>query len=296
MTKGVPKRHHYVPVFYLKKWLTSDGKLVEFSRPYRDVIERRKYPRATGFVDGLYLIDNLPDHLQAWVEQVFLQKVDSDAARARDALLVRGVRSLTRLEKSNWIRFLLSLLHRRPEKIGYLHQLWAAKIEEIDRDLRENWLLRRRPQDPMTYDEMKTTTDPYGSAKMLAQLLANVMDSKFLGDHIINMIWCVVRWKTGHPLLTSDRPLVTTNGFAQEDAHCAIALDTRTLFLAANNQRTLLGMTQMKKRLAEVYNDRVVAAAHLYAYSRDKGLHSFVANRFQRDLELLRWDLKESGR
>src|SRR5580704_19752927 len=61
--KGQRKKHHYIPVFYLKKWTAQDGRLWEFSRPYKTpegqpkpdiksipVKARHTYPDATGFI------------------------------------------------------------------------------------------------------------------------------------------------------------------------------------------------------------------------------------------------------
>ena len=31
------EKHHYLPVFYLKQWAGKDGRLCEFSRPYKNV-------------------------------------------------------------------------------------------------------------------------------------------------------------------------------------------------------------------------------------------------------------------
>jgi hypothetical protein len=33
-----PRDHHFVPVFYLQQWANQDGKLIEYSRPYRNKI------------------------------------------------------------------------------------------------------------------------------------------------------------------------------------------------------------------------------------------------------------------
>src|SRR4051812_2375670 len=33
-----PKKHHFSPVFYLKGWCGTDSKLVQYSRPFRQVV------------------------------------------------------------------------------------------------------------------------------------------------------------------------------------------------------------------------------------------------------------------
>jgi hypothetical protein len=36
-TAGEGDKHHYVPVFYTKEWAGLDGRVCEYSRPFREV-------------------------------------------------------------------------------------------------------------------------------------------------------------------------------------------------------------------------------------------------------------------
>jgi hypothetical protein len=53
---SVPKKdklgdkHHYIPKFYLKQWAVLDGKLCEFRKPYKTVVDRMTDPDGTGYV------------------------------------------------------------------------------------------------------------------------------------------------------------------------------------------------------------------------------------------------------
>jgi Protein of unknown function (DUF4238) len=53
-------RHHYIPVFYLKRWRRDDRKIYEFSRRYELIHTKRIYPVQTGFVDRLYEMKGVP--------------------------------------------------------------------------------------------------------------------------------------------------------------------------------------------------------------------------------------------
>lgn len=46
MHDNKPKKHHYILVFYLKRWVTADDRICEFSRPYLKVVPRRTHPGA----------------------------------------------------------------------------------------------------------------------------------------------------------------------------------------------------------------------------------------------------------
>jgi hypothetical protein len=69
---GDPKKHHFSPVFYLRGWCdNTTGKLIQYSRPYREVIAEPRFTE-TGFKPFLYTMEGLPDepahatHMATW--------------------------------------------------------------------------------------------------------------------------------------------------------------------------------------------------------------------------------------
>jgi hypothetical protein len=97
-----PTRHHYIPVFYLKRWTGPDGRLCEYSRPYKETKAKRKHPAATAYVEGLYTVSGLPPERTQFVEKQFMQMVDSGAAEALTAMLKRTAPAGN--EEPDWIR------------------------------------------------------------------------------------------------------------------------------------------------------------------------------------------------
>ncbi len=74
---------------------------------------------------------------------------------------------------------------------------------------------------------------------MSALALQTIIDSPQMGGHLNNMRWCVVTFKNEkHTLLTSDRPLIMTNGLIGKDDHLALQIGPRMLFVAINNIET----------------------------------------------------------
>ena len=53
------QKHHYIPVFYLKQWMGPKNTVCEYSRPYDKVKTRSAHPDGTGYVRGLYAIDDV---------------------------------------------------------------------------------------------------------------------------------------------------------------------------------------------------------------------------------------------
>src|SRR4051812_3536649 len=131
-----PNRHHYIPVFYLRQWTGDDGRLCQYSTPQRPparkvVKAKRKFPAATGYIDGLYTIPGLaPDEAQ-FVEAQFMKMVDDWAAKALQTLLQPHprTRDLPRREHVGWARFVYSLILRNPE------QLQRMRAEAVTRGI-----------------------------------------------------------------------------------------------------------------------------------------------------------------
>jgi hypothetical protein len=200
-----PTRHHYIPVFYLKQWCGTDGGLCEFSRPYKETKAKRKAPKATGYMERLYTVPSLPEEDQQFVEKRFLQQVDSQAAEFLRFILSspRTFMDIGIERKIAWSRFLYSLMVRTPQVLEYMQR--------------------------------KIDTDPDHPHVSLAapELLPGLMNSKKMIPVIANMSWSAAYLdSTRFPMLTSDRPLIMTNGLAKSDAHMAIPLTPRVLFLA----------------------------------------------------------------
>jgi hypothetical protein len=87
----VPKelKHHYIPVFYLKRWAVNRGRLIEYGRQgkHKFVTARPTSPKGTGYVRGLNTIPDAPPEVSEWLEAAFLAMVDDWAARALAAFV-----------------------------------------------------------------------------------------------------------------------------------------------------------------------------------------------------------------
>lgn len=102
-------KHHYIPVFYLKRW-TTNGLLVEFSKPYGLVKPIRRSPAGTGWVEKLYEMHGYPDELAQQIEDRFFKPVDSLAAQTLLEMETQGNRvRWNPSTRSAWSRFLVSL-------------------------------------------------------------------------------------------------------------------------------------------------------------------------------------------
>ena len=78
---SIPRKHHFIPVFYLKQWATG-GKLIEYAKKRGRFIWKSVGLDATGFQRDLYSFPELPSPDAQHIEKVFLNYADQKAAHA----------------------------------------------------------------------------------------------------------------------------------------------------------------------------------------------------------------------
>jgi hypothetical protein len=245
-----PIRHHYIPVFYLKPWNGPDQRLCEYSRPYKTTKALRKHPAATGYVDGLYTVPGLPAEDAQFVERSFMKANDDWAARAHTVFLntVGPARDISQKEKFAWARFLYSLIVRNPENI----------------------------------DRMKREAPKYDmSAADVAANLPTLINSERVIVAIAEMRFHTIQPENSRfSFLTSDRPIIMTNGLAVPEAHIAMPLSPRRLFIATKSPQLIKDVAA--RSAGEVVlgvNNKVAEQARRFVYGVDDSQLRFVANR-----------------
>lgn len=278
-----PVRHHYIPVFYLKQWVGSKGRLCQFSRPHKTVKAARKHPEATGYVDGLYTIPGLPPDQAQFVEREFMRLNDDWAAKALQVFTHQrpGISEINTREQVGWARFLYSMMVRTPENIARLQKkLLETEPASIDR-IKDQYPLLRAPTDPVTFDEFKQKylANPVNTS--ISVMLPQLINSERVITEILRMRFVTADVRDAkHSLLTSDRPIIMSNGLIRPDAHIVMPLSPTRLFIAVRNNSTFDQIMQMtSNQLAYATNDAVALRARTYVYCVDNSQLRFVANR-----------------
>lgn len=152
---SIPKKHHYLPKFLMQRWANSENLVTEYRRPYGQLVAKSKHPNQTGYLHELYANENRVDPVERQaLEMVFMQKVDSRAAEALIYLDDKKKKPDDPILRDAWSRFLMSLMHRSPERVKYLTEM-VIKYEEgtLDPGLHEKYLEIRAVDDPETYDD-----------------------------------------------------------------------------------------------------------------------------------------------
>lgn len=279
-------RHHYIPVFYLKQWTGGDGRLCEYSRPHKEAKALRKAPKATGFARCLYNLPGVPRENADIVERHFFSPSDDWAARAHQILLASrdSLDFPDARTKAGWAQFVYSLILRSPETIVRLQERYAETAMKRLDDAREKYARLRQTGDPETYEEFRVAFLANPLSMSVRRILHNMISNKEVIEKILSMNWYVVHFdNVPFSLLTSDRPVVMTNGFVQENAHIAIPISPACLFLAVNSERLAREFRSLKPpELIQRVNNKVCECAVKYVYGVDDRQLRFVSNRLGR--------------
>ena len=274
-------KHHYIPVFYLKQWNGDNHKICEFSRPRALVTTKRVGPKSTGFVHGLYSIPGLPAEEAQYIEKKYMQKLDDKAARALQRMLTQPPGQIVLSEELTiyWAAFLYSLILRSPEIIAVM----GVELETKRTEFRSMSI------------GTASITDADGVRHTVTVKHRPLHAQEFLPGFIAGQVvreLVAMRWQTistasaNHPMLTSDRPVIMTNGFAHPEGHVAIPISPTLLFLATRPEGTYEAINSMNSdELVISVNNNVCIHAIDYVYGLDDREWLFVAERLGRRVQ-----------
>lgn len=105
-----------------------------------------------------------------------------------------------------------------------------------------------------------------------------------MGGHLNQMRWSVVTFrKLKHTLLTSDRPIIMTNGLVKPSDHLLLPIGPCMLFVATNNVEIENSIRSIDPGvLITQVNHRVASQARRHVYGADNTQVRFVENRLGR--------------
>jgi len=273
-------KHHYILVFYLKQWRGPDKRVIEFSRPYKDVVKPRNiHPDGTGYVRGLYRMPGVADEHAEVIEKSFFAKVDDQAAVGLQKLLKTQLNEWSFELREFWALFVLSMLMRTPETV-------ADVLSSITHNLPEDWARAQKqweidhPGEGPLGDYNSTIAKQY-SLIALRRFIANDV----IGQLILNMVSGTMDLsKTPYRLVTSDRPIVMTNGLGYTDSHLAMPLSPTMLFVAANTSgnNELAASHEPSRHCLCLQQDQVRRAVK-YVWAQDHAHDALITTEMSKD-------------
>lgn len=272
-----PRKHHYIPAFYLRQWMRPDGFLCEMRKIRGKLIVSTKSPDATGFQKDLYKIDSVPANLAQHFERTFMHMVDTEATQAMRSFIA-GTMDVPVKERDAWIRFLLSLLFRNPEAVAQLRDQVITLYRDSLARLRNNYGELRPPDFPLTLEEFDAQSNPNSGDIAASNFLQQIMNSEGIANRIVKMRWGRLHlWRSRHALLTSDRPLCLPMRFKTVAIAIAIPISPRIVFTAAENDQALQSLAYGDHTaMVQEINNQVVSQARQYVWGLDDSALGFV--------------------
>lgn len=267
-----PRDHHFIPVFYLKRW-TKNGKLVEYSRPYSKIVAKPVGPKATGYQTDLYTFPELPEPTRHILESGFFSQTDQLASDALDQLYSRNTH-WTPERRSAWSRFIVNFRIRHPDPLQEIRAYIRATWGKSDPYYEAQYAEARQRTDPETFADYIASLSSEATQKIQLRLLHSVLDNDRLGARINNMIWGVRNLSEAkHTLLTSDWPadLILAKGML------SLPVGPRSLFVAATSEHVMRQLREADpNKIVVETNKYVVSRARRYVYACDHSQTSFV--------------------
>jgi len=281
---SVPKKHHYLPEFFVQRWADTNGDVTEYRRPHKELAQKKRHPAGTGYMFELYADQTKDDPLERQaLELVFMQKVDASAAEALAHLEAEGTKPKDTELQSAWSRFLMSLMHRSPERVKYL----VEKVREyedgtLNPELRRKYDQLRGPDDPLTFDEWLKAKGSL-TPELTVRLIRMLIDSENIGPVLNSMRWTVHRADGAFGFLTGDLPIMISDGLGHNKAFVMLPIGPTNLFIAAHDAAVINSFTtQSANALQRGINDACVRQSrHVIIAHRDNQT-AFIDRRFLR--------------
>jgi hypothetical protein len=215
-----PRRHHFVPQFYLRGFTSrqAPGQIFVYDKDtgsslatsVKNAAVKRDYYRLNGVIEG--------DHSPYVLEDAFSQN-ESKSKHILEKLISRD--SLTNDERAEWAVF-MALLHLR----GPAARMMAAEAIAYASKTAMDFILAKRDRFEKALDQMRATGMSAASQVSYAQALEFHRGKRYtleiseestlmsltagnqMAEAFYDMKWTVVRCAVGHQFITSDNPVM----------------------------------------------------------------------------------------
>ncbi|KTD63289.1 hypothetical protein Lsan_1407 [Legionella santicrucis] len=197
-------RHHYLPQFYSKNWMNSEGKIHCYKFINGKIQEDLWAPKGTGYEPNLYSIEHEDPHK---IETQHFKVLDDKASKILHKILNNGLTHINTNEKEQWCDFITSLITRHTKIVGQ-----ARKSKEPIIDDLVNGVPQKHRQEFVSSPQVRDFCDNIHTYVIASfsgfDELYNIGLNEKYRQCLIGLNWFVLDFiNTGFDLLTSDYPV-----------------------------------------------------------------------------------------
>lgn len=295
-------KHHYIPQFYLEPWINreADNKLTEYRRLKFDHEQhhrleiKRRGKMETGWENNLYIIPGATKETKQNVERIFMGAVDGKAALARDMMLEGKVPMEPELRHA-WSRFLLSLMIRTPEEIRAFKTKVRADLSTPSPEYQERYEALRREEWPNTLEEYINQRTPLLPERTAVLVITKLIQNENILKTLMGAEWWLLDTSNRiRKILTSDHPLIMTNGLGRPDGHFALPISPNLVFVAFMRPEFGVRVRQVSSgKLLREINDVVIGQGRRSVYAFDEQSTAEVKRRMSKRpyMAPMAWDV-----
>ena len=223
----------------------------------------------------------ISEDIRYQLETVFFKRIDQEGSDVLKKLEMFGAQSLTQSERFSWAIFIVALMQRHPVRVEHLARSTEQHASAFLDESREDYLRGRPAGDTKPFEVFKAEAL---AGEQIAQQKKVAIQSGILIPRTItwigNATMAIATFKDNHTLLTSDRPVMMTNGLGRPFGHIALPIGPRRLFIAAESADTISGILT-QPRIVGVLNDRVVRQAEEFVFGSDPLHFRFIERRLR---------------
>ena len=259
-----PSRNHYIPEFLLRRWIGDDGRFTRFKRvPGGKLDKKRATPSEIGFERDLYTMSNQPRKYAYQIEEGLLSRIDDKAGKLAASML-SGNMACSAVDRSDWSRFLMRLVHMKPYDIDTKTESYKLLFPHMFPGLGD--------------------IDPTEARNLVLRHAWTSLNSEVIGGTLVRMQWDILDLSRSNlHLIISDAPMILSNGLEEPDGNWSLPLSPTRLFVAswAGPGRDLLFL-EKPRDIVRRCNRYVAERARIFVVSQDDTQEDFIRATFAR--------------